>query len=425
VNRALLPLFLNWRCYAARLGLTHYLVLAGDPWTLQALLALGEPAVPLDPTLEDDVGPRPLVDGTLGRQRLLLQRTHLAARLLKLGFWPIVVDVDVLFLQDPWPFFRRGCTVQTRLPPSPFAASGLQTGGGMMGMGPDPLSVLFWRQVAGCQLAGVKALQNFANIPPKLYATQTARACLRRLTRAQQSNIAVCGIPRSRFVGAAQVFDTHVSQRAGYFPIAIHDGGAESLARKAARLRAWDLWLVDPRGRCEAIADPIGSAPRGWDRLRPRLKVRVLASHRSQSLVASLQSLRVAAYGGDRVELEVLLVRPLGASAEWPAAVSVAEGIAWPHGQKTVTILAGSSDESGPWLQDPGLEDDGHLLLVLEPDVVVAPCTTAASCDWSERITPTSPLSIPACTVSPFVDQRTSSTIGPGAGGHPERSPTF
>jgi len=99
----------------------------------------------------------------------------------------------------------------------------------------------------------------------------------------------------------------------------------------------------------------------------------VLASHRSQSLAASLQSLRAAAYGGDRVELEVLLVRPLGASAEWPAAVSVAEGIAWPHGQKTVTILAGSSDESGPWLQDPGLEDDGHLLLVLEPDVVVAP----------------------------------------------------
>lgn len=28
--------------------------------------ALGEPAVPLDPTLGDDVGPRPLVDGAHG-----------------------------------------------------------------------------------------------------------------------------------------------------------------------------------------------------------------------------------------------------------------------------------------------------------------------------------------------------------------------
>lgn len=107
---------------------------------------------------------------------------------------------------------------------------------------------------------------------------------------------------------------------------------------------------------------------------RSALRLIVLTVDRPRSLNRLLESLRQADFGGDTIDLDIIVDKPkTGPSSSWLATIDIAHGAAWAHGRKAIRVREQFAGLRKQWFEAWIPHFDSERALILEDDVQVSP----------------------------------------------------
>ncbi|KAK4537962.1 hypothetical protein CDCA_CDCA15G3987 [Cyanidium caldarium] len=362
----------NWICWCERIGFRHYLIVVNDAERYAALTAAGIPAI------HDAVWSRSLPHnaaktsadyGTVDFQRIMTRRTLFLERVLLAGFHLLSADLDSVWLQDPFPHMDPQCDLSGQ------AHNGKEISGGFVHVRNHDRSRQLWARVAQCQLQNLDSLEASPKQIAKLGGLHEQQ-CINDIAAEMEAKhlLRRCQLHPRRFPDGRAFFEQHQPQKDNYYPVVIHNNWIVGTAAKEARFQKHGLWLAQSgrHGGCmPASAHP---AHMHIDSRAPlRLLVRVLCASRPAELAQALQALRkVVLDPGDRLDVEISVDYLPGSAANQQVRV-LAGQFEWPHGRLRKIFHTTHQGLQGQWLRPYDVENDGHLLMVLEDDVVLSP----------------------------------------------------
>ena len=351
-SSAYMKMVRNWLCSAHSIGFYNYIFIAEDNDSYEALHAMNEPVFLRRPVSMSD---NESDYGTAGFQYKMLERVRVIQEILQYSS-VLSFDGDQVWLGNPLKVFRNNTVIGGQRHRENLIS------GGLVYIKSDEKGQKFWGKIVECQLKNYREiLRNNKNA-----LIMSEQECI---------NAIRFSIPVSErqidggfnFVDGKRFFETFESQKSGKFPLIVHNNWIKTIGKKIGRFKDWNLWLYNEENdKCNTL-----EGKRTLRKKEPlHLLIRVLTQHRVKHLSNLLQSLRDAKYDGDKVDLHISIDYANGQEKE---VVELSTVMQWEHGHKRITQHKTVLGVAGNWLQDYDHPTDGHLMLVVEDDVILSP----------------------------------------------------
>ena len=377
VNIGYLALARNWLCWAERIGFTHFILLAEDRRSAEALASptvavITRPHAPYQKEAADY--------GSVEFQETMSYRTEFLLDVLDVGYHFMTADMDAIWLSDP--FVHVDPTADL----SGQTHKKVKLSGGLVIVRATDAGKGFWKEVIRCQRNNAKFLAEHSTgtYEPSLY---TEQYCINQLYVQQPPPPAFTRslLDPWLFPDGLAFFEQQQPQHAGVVPVIIHNNWIRGSEAKLKRMREWGLTSADDtNSKCAALPEPPAphlsapaTTPVGFS-----LIIRVVSRSSPTELTAllrSLASLECAGCGEVTLQVDVdrlpevedsVIEQTVARHATYQQLLEIASAFEWKQGTKVVREGKRRRGRMGQWLDGwPAAFDDRVVYLILDEQV--------------------------------------------------------
>ena len=406
VNSGYLALARNWLCWAERIGFTHFVLLAEDRRSAEALAS---PSVSVITRPHASYQKDAADYGSVEFQETMSYRTDFLLDVLRVGYHFMTADMDAIWLSDP--FVHVDPTADL----SGQTHKKVKLSGGLVIVRATDAGKGFWREVIRCQRSNAHFLAEHAvgTYEPSLYTEQynqhtpTAPTLPHSSTPARLTLSFSLPPPPPRycinqlylqqpppplftralldpwlFPDGLAFFEQQQPQHAGVVPVIIHNNWIRGSEAKLRRMQEWGLTSTDDTNtHCAAIPQPPAaqlsaapSTPAGFS-----LIIRVVTRSSPAELTAllrSLASMECAGCGEVTLQVDVdrlpevedsVIEQTVARHATYQQLLEIASAFEWKQGPKVVREGKRRRGRMGQWLDGwPTTVDERVLYLILD-----------------------------------------------------------
>ena len=380
VNSGYLALAKNWLCWAERIGFTHFILLAEDNFSAEALRS---PAVPVIVRPHASYKKEAADYGSVEFQETMSYRTEFLLDVLTVGYHFLTADMDAIWLSDPLPHLDRGADLSGQ------THKKVKLSGGLVVVRATEAGRAFWKDVIRCQRNNAKFLAEHAvgTYEPSLY---TEQYCINQLYLTQPPPPAFTRtlLDPWLFPDGLSFFEQQQPQHAGVVPVIVHNNWIRGSEAKLRRMREWGLTSTDDSNTvCAPIPSPPlpAIAPKALTEVGFSLIIRVLTRSSPADLSALLESLSALQCAGcgevtlqidvDRLpEVEDMVIeQTVARHATYQQLLELAQRFDWTQGKKVVREGKRRRGRMGQWLDGwPTVVDPRVLYLLLDEQAHVS-----------------------------------------------------
>ncbi|CAF3766841.1 unnamed protein product [Rotaria socialis] len=235
----------------------------------------------------------------------MMYRLEFLMRVLRAGFHFLSADMDTLWLSNPFNYISHDLSITIQ------GQTHKQTkmSGGFIIIHATSKGRKLWQDVIKCQNQNLVDLREQQHLKRKRPASDfTEQECINNRLNTTTINL----LDPYLFPDGRSFFDLHRPQSRGIVPVVIHGNWLVGLEAKIKRLRSWNL-LASTGSSCDPLENGI---PYSLSKTSNpvRIRIRILAYNRLQSLQRLLESLQAANYLNDSVALDISVDRPSSAA---------------------------------------------------------------------------------------------------------------
>ncbi|CAF4344453.1 unnamed protein product, partial [Rotaria magnacalcarata] len=301
VTSGYMPLVWNWICWSKRIGFRNYILLAEDLEAYKILRDANEPVFISKEQSLNTSSKSEVKYGSYDFQITMTYRLEFLMRVLRAGFHFLSADMDTVWLSNPFNYisYDTSITIQGQ------THKQTKMSGGFIIIHATSEGLKLWQDVIKCQNQNLVDLREQQHLQRKRPTSDfTEQECINNRLNTTEMNL----LDPYLFPDGRSFFDLHRPQSRGIVPVVIHGNWLVGLEAKIKRLQSWNL-LASTGSSCDPLENGIPYSLS--KRSNPvRIRIRILAYNRLQSLQRLLESLQAANYLNDSVALDISVDRP-------------------------------------------------------------------------------------------------------------------